>query len=143
MLGKFSRRLHYSCWRAHDNWNRIWLSPGTNLLRQRGFFTMLLMFTRMQSPWGRTSTSEFQVTLAEKFHNVLAVQLPSFPFGRDYLSVWKRTEFVDIDEEDYSRSKSVSEGNESEEPVADTWADIPNEERIVDFAAPAFRHLLK
>lgn len=96
----------------------------------------------MQSPWGRTSTSEFQVALAEKFHNVLTVQLPTFPFGRDYLSVWKRTEFVDINEEDYSRSISASEGNESEEAVADTWADIPAEEQIVDFAAPAFQHLL-
>lgn len=100
-----------------------------------------------QTPWGRTSTSEFQVALAEDFHNVLTVQLPSFPFGRDYLSVWKRTEYVDIDEEDYSRSLSFlnprsEDDEENAEEGADCWADIPEDEQITDFAAPAFQKLL-
>lgn len=72
------------------------------------------------------------------------MKIPSFPFGCDYLSVWKRTEFVDIDGDDYSRLLSfLNVKNESEdEDEADCWADIPEDERIMDFAAPAFAELL-
>ena len=77
---------------------------------------------------------------------MLTVQLPSFPFGRDYLTVWKRTEFVDIDEEQgYSRTLSFlnprsPDGDEDGE--VDCWADIPEEERVTEFAAPAYEQLL-
>jgi hypothetical protein len=33
-----------------------------------------------QAPWGRTSSADFQVQLAEEFHCVLVADLPRFPF---------------------------------------------------------------
>jgi hypothetical protein len=80
------------------------------------------------------------VALAEEFHNVLTMQLPSFPFGRDYLSVWKRTNFVDISDTDYTRSISSAKVDDDEE--ANCWSDIPVDEQISDFSTPAFQHLL-
>jgi hypothetical protein len=44
----------------------------------------------MPSPWGRTSSADFQVQLATTFHKVLCVPLPSWPCSRDTLTVWKR-----------------------------------------------------
>ena len=47
-----------------------------------------------QAPWGRTSSSDFQVTLSEEFHCILSASLPRFPFSRDYITVWKRTKWI-------------------------------------------------
>ena len=47
-----------------------------------------------QAPWGRTTTSSFQVILSKYFHCLLFIKLDSFPFSHDYLSVWKRTIIV-------------------------------------------------
>jgi hypothetical protein len=44
----------------------------------------------MEHPWGRSTADEFQVRLAERFHKVLEVPLPSWPYSRDALSVWRR-----------------------------------------------------
>ena len=95
-----------------------------------------------QSAWGRTSAPDFQVKLNAEFHCVLNAQLSaSFPFSRDCISVWKRTEFV--------RGKGGGEEEEEEEEVGvedekgDAWACIPLEERIpVDRAAPLYQHLI-
>lgn len=46
-----------------------------------------------QAPFGRTTSSEFQIQLMEDFHCLLIVDLPRFPFSKDTLSVWKRTTF--------------------------------------------------
>lgn len=57
-------------------------------------FTGTLMGTPV-APFGRTSSADFQVSLAESFHCVLIVQLSNnFPISSDCLSVWKRTKFV-------------------------------------------------
>lgn len=47
------------------------------------------------APFGRTSSAEFQVTLAESFHCLLSAELTNrLPISRDCISVWKRTRFV-------------------------------------------------
>jgi hypothetical protein len=47
------------------------------------------------APFGRTSSADFQVTLAETFHPLLIAELVDrFPYSRDCISVWKRTEFI-------------------------------------------------
>lgn len=48
-----------------------------------------------QAPWGRTSSAEFQTVLSSTFHCVYIARLATrLPFGRDCISVWKRTRFV-------------------------------------------------
>jgi hypothetical protein len=59
-----------------------------------------------QSPWGRSSSSEFQQRLASEFHCIAKIQLPNWLHVRDSISVWKRSEIcqmvfvADDDEED-------------------------------------------
>lgn len=47
-----------------------------------------------QAPFGRTTCSQFQVSLLEYFHCILVAELPCFPFSKDCITVWKRTVFV-------------------------------------------------
>lgn len=51
-------------------------------------------FSYPQAAWGRTSSADFQVALAEDIHCLLVKRLPRFPFSRDCISVWKRTQWV-------------------------------------------------
>lgn len=82
-----------------------------------------------QRPWGRTSSADFQVELYEKFHCILSVALHSYPVGRDFITVWKRTKFV--------------RGIHQDEMNDDTWASIPFAEQMnEDRAAPCCRHLV-
>lgn len=47
------------------------------------------------APFGRTSSADFQVSLAEQFHCILVAKLSvTYPISRDCISVWKRTKFV-------------------------------------------------
>ena len=47
------------------------------------------------APFGRTSSADFQVSLAETFHCLLVARLSeTYPLSRDCISVWKRTKFV-------------------------------------------------
>ena len=103
-----------------------------------------------QAPWGRTSSADFQISLMTDFHCVLVYELPAFPFSRDCITVWKRTEFVrgkeSIDKElghgdgDEINSEDASEeGSERD----DAWASIPRKERLsVTRSSPDFAHLL-
>lgn len=52
-------------------------------------------YSSPQAPWGRTTSAEFQVALAEEFHCLLVAEIPRFPFSRDCISVWKRTRWVE------------------------------------------------
>jgi hypothetical protein len=52
-------------------------------------------FGAPQAPFGRTSSADFQVSLAETFHCLLMANLKNrFPYSCDCISVWKRTIFV-------------------------------------------------
>jgi hypothetical protein len=109
------------------------------------------------------------VKLSEQFHMVLALPLTSFPFGRDFLTVWKRTRVismagVEIDgeeeegegeggdqpdgnsqEEDESEGKGEGGESDEEEDGDDEWADICFDERMFGkstVAAPAFAYLV-
>ncbi len=101
-----------------------------------------------QAPFGRTTSSDFSVRLAEEFHCVLTAQLPRFPFSNDCITVWKRTKWVqgrardgdDDGEEDEEEADEDKEENEDD----DEWADIPASERMpLDRAAPCLEHLLR
>ena len=87
---------------------------------------------------------------------VLVAKLSSFPFSRDYISVWKRTAFVDIDDSNYSIIETslypvptVGDHQGEDRDLAELetnsnfWADIPQEEQISEFAAPAFSSLIR
>lgn len=99
-----------------------------------------------QAPFGRTTGSDFNVFLAEKFHCILSASIPSFPFSKDCITVWKRTRFVrgrDPDLDESFSGSAVREEDEDTDDPAGWWADIPPEERIpVDIAAPCVQHLL-
>ena len=104
-----------------------------------------------QAPWGRTSSADFQTSLMTDFHCVLVYELPAFPFSRDCITVWKRTEFVrgkeSIDEElgdgdgdEINPENASEEGSERD----DAWASIPQKERLpVTRSSPDFAHLLQ
>jgi hypothetical protein len=101
-----------------------------------------------QAPWGRTSSADFQVSLMTDFHCVLVAEMPAFPFSRDCISVWKRTEFVRGKESISRELDGGSETNDddSEEGSVDEddgWASILQSERLpVTRAAPDFQYLL-
>jgi hypothetical protein len=114
-----------------------------------------------QAPFGRTTGSDFSVLLAESFHCLLTASLPNFPFGKDCITVWKRTQFLagksqllGDGEEDGGDTKKRTQrgkggdnggeqGSEDEGAEEDTWAAIPPEERLpTDRAAPCLAHLL-
>jgi hypothetical protein len=89
-----------------------------------------------QAPWGRTSSPEFQIALAEEFHCILTASIPRFPFSNDCISVWKRTQWV--------HGKEYAMGGTDKENEMDMWASIPVEERMpTDSSAPCVSHLLK
>jgi hypothetical protein len=47
------------------------------------------------APFGRTSSADFQVSLAENFHCLLMAKLSeTYPLSKDCVSVWKRTKLV-------------------------------------------------
>lgn len=80
-----------------------------------------------QAPFGRTTTSSFQVELMASFHCLLTLSLPGFPFSRDCLTVWKRTKWVT--------------GRSGEDD--DCWADIPPDEILPHTrACPQLQFLL-
>ncbi|GAB5364843.1 hypothetical protein AAMO2058_001005100 [Amorphochlora amoebiformis] len=57
-----------------------------------------LPHTHMENPWGKTSSSDFQLELAHAFHKIVQVPLPSWPASIDTLSVWKRSSRSEIDD---------------------------------------------
>lgn len=71
----------------------------------------------------------------------------------DYLTVWKRTRYVDINEHDFSAEDVTSnpalhadydaDDHHGEDSIPAYWADIPLDERVPDFAAQKFAHLLE
>ena len=49
-----------------------------------------------QSPWGRSSSAEFQQRLASEFHCIAKLPLPNWLHVRDSISVWKRSEICQM-----------------------------------------------
>lgn len=103
-----------------------------------------------QAPWGRTTSADFQVSLMSDFHCVLVAELPAFPFSRDCISVWKRTNFVrgkeSIDAEfglcpDHDEKEGEVDGDSEND---DAWASVPISEKLpVTRAAKDFQYLLE
>ena len=81
----------------------------------------------IQRPWGKTTCSEFQVALMTGFHCVLRHRLTSFPTSCDYLTVWKRTPFIDVDEKEVEEDRNE---DEDEDEDYEGWAAIPAEEEL-------------
>ena len=120
-----------------------------------------------QSPFGRTSSADFQIELSEKFHCVIKAEIPRFPFSNDFLTVWKRTNFIQIFDGDESsndneipvcqikdkqstpkkkqikNSDSRNYDDDDDDEDNNLWADIPKEEMIGNACvyAPCFQHL--
>jgi hypothetical protein len=70
-----------------------------------------------QAPYGRTSSSEFQVTLSQTFHCLLVCNLEvSLPFGKDCISVWKRTSYVQARNFDRKQS-NITTGADASDSV--------------------------
>ena len=72
-----------------------------------------------QSPFGRTSSADFQIELSEKFHCVIQTEIPRFPFSNDFLTIWKRTNFIQIfdDDENLNDNKiPASQINDKQSP---------------------------
>ena len=90
-----------------------------------------------QSPWGRSSSTEFQERLAAEYHCILKMKLQNnWLHVRDTLSVWKRSETCAMVYE----NDSEDEDGSAEE---DYYKYIPPEEQLpVDVAAPCVAHLL-
>jgi len=69
-----------------------------------------------QAPWGRTSSSDFQQRLYADYHCVLTLPLESFPFSRDFLTVWKRTVLFDAQDMEFDEAGgSGGEGSDEED----------------------------
>ena len=104
-----------------------------------------------QAPWGRSSGPDFQVKLSELYHLVLTKKLDiSFPFANDYLTVWKRTNIFDAkkakkdlagDADNDGDGDGGDDGDDGEQE-ADSWCDIPPNERIKSYATELYTHLL-
>uniref|UniRef100_A0A7S4AD15 Uncharacterized protein n=1 Tax=Pseudo-nitzschia australis TaxID=44445 RepID=A0A7S4AD15_9STRA len=87
-----------------------------------------------QSPWGRSSSSEFQQRLASEFHCIAKIQLPNWLHVRDSISVWKRSEICQM-------TFVGDEDDESEEIIE--YRHIPPEEMLpTSIIAPCMAHLL-
>ena len=91
-----------------------------------------------QSPWGRSSSCEFQERLAAEYHCLLKMKLQNnWLHVRDTLSVWKRTETCAMM---YENDSEEEDGSVEE----DTYKYIPpNEKFPMDIAAPCLAHLLE
>lgn len=93
------------------------------------------------------------MALMSEYNCVLVAEMPAFPFSRDCISVWKRTEWVRGKEsiememnEDNDDDDEDNEGGEDgdKEEQDDAWASIPSSERLpVTRAAPDFEFLLE
>ncbi|KAL7550970.1 hypothetical protein ACHAWF_014176 [Thalassiosira exigua] len=88
-----------------------------------------------QSPFGRSSSPEFQCRLASEFHCVLKMRLQNWLHVRDTLSVWKRSETCCIAFRDEGDDDDVEEAHYKYVP--------PDEVLPVDAAAPCVAHLLE
>jgi len=87
-----------------------------------------------QTPWGRSTSSEFLERLAAEYHCVLHLRLPSWIHTRDTLTVWKRSKTIPM----------VFQGEDEGETDELEFRHIPKEERLFeDLAAPCMRHLLE
>ena len=100
-----------------------------------------------QAPFGRTTGSDFSVALAESFHCLLTASIPRFPFSKDCITVWKRTQFAPgksvVLAENHSEDNDNDNGNDNGDEEEDCWASIPPEEVLPeDRAAPCLAHLL-
>jgi hypothetical protein len=97
----------------------------------------------LQSPWGRTTSSEFQVGLAEQFNCVITAKLPGFPFSEDYITVWSRSKFIEIEEsDDDDDDDDDDDAEEDVDPLI--WRVIARDEALPDLtrASPKYQHLL-
>lgn len=64
-----------------------------------------------------------------------------YPFSKDYISVWKRTIFIEGYTKELSTDNEVDEVTESDEE--DLWLSVPVDEQIVlNAAAPCMKQFL-
>jgi hypothetical protein len=76
-----------------------------------------------QAPWGRTSSADFQQRLYSDYHCVLTLPLVSFPFSRDFLTVWKRTVMFDAQNMEFDDDNDGDEDSGDEEDEGEEESD--------------------
>ena len=88
-----------------------------------------------QAPWGRSSSPEFQESLATNFHCILHIRLlTNWLHSRDSLSVWKRSETCTL-------LFAAEDEDDQDEEVH--YRHVPIEDRLpTDAVAPCLQHLL-
>jgi hypothetical protein len=95
-----------------------------------------------QTPFGRTSSAEFQVVLLQSFHCLLVAELQvQLPFGKDCITIWKRTKYVLGRRFDNNLSvDSEEEDNDDEEDDNDDEddEDVGDEDEEVNVGSGAF-----
>ncbi len=89
-----------------------------------------------QSPWGRSSSSEFQQRLASEYHCIAKIPLQNWLHVRDSISVWKRSEICQMafvgDEDDEDDEEEIIE-----------YRHIPPKEMLpTSVIAPCMQHIL-
>lgn len=86
-----------------------------------------------QSPYGRSSSPDFQERLATEFHCILKIELPNWLHSTDRLTVWKRS----------ATCTMVFEGDSHDQDEQVVYRHIPVQERLsVNVAAPCMQKLL-
>lgn len=100
-----------------------------------------------QAPFGRTTASDGQVMLMERYHCVLMAEIPRYPFSQDCITVWKQTNWVEGRRQDDNDKDDVGEeanGDRDEENEDENlWASTPLKEMIrMNCAAPSLQHFL-
>ncbi len=89
-----------------------------------------------QSPWGRSSSSEFQQRLASEYHCIAKIPLPNWLHVRDSISVWKRSEICQMVFE------ADSDDEDDEDEVIE-YRHIPKDEMLpTTVLAPCMEQLL-
>ena len=89
-----------------------------------------------QSPWGRSSSSEFQQRLASEYHCIAKLPLPNWLHVRDSISVWKRSEICQMVFE------ADSDDEDDEDEVIE-YRHIPKDEMLpTKLLAPCMEKLL-
>ena len=93
---------------------------------------------KSMSPFGRSSSPEFQTKLGQDFHCLVKIELPSWPHEGQTFSVWKRTKMCEI-----VFGEGEGEGDDDDDVFEEaSFKNIPKSERLpLTVSSPALRHL--
>jgi hypothetical protein len=113
---------------------------------------LLCTGTKLENPWGKTSSDTFQQQLHASFHMVCSLPLPCFPTSKDVLTVWRRTPYCDPvpmggddddDDDDAEGADGDAEEDDDDDDDAVQFKCVPAEEQMLGVHfAPCFADVL-